>query len=387
MTRGRWGKRYINSFEDKDAYDAMRREHFAFRADYARGYVERHGCPDLGEDEKREIDAFWGRYGIGFDDYSWWRMYYAVTGVRDPRFVPDDVMGLIVYAYYNDPAYADAWRDKNEFDRMLPGMPFPQTLLKCRRGRFTLTGPEGVRYVGRESLPKALLGVAGAGAEVIVKDARATGHGRGVRKYALWSEADVSSVLSEWAQSENWVMQRAIRQHPDMAALNESSVNIYRIVTWRHGGEADVLFGAARFGVPGAITDMCDENGVETTRVVAVGRDGRFAERALDQEGLPVGRISVGGGCAPGFAEASALAREYALLLDNFDIVGWDFAVDESGRPVCLEYNIQWPGTVFYQFSNGPLMGDRTEDMLSFLLDEGNRRNWVPRYMSSARLR
>lgn len=297
LVRGRWEKRYINSFEDKDAYDQRRREHLAFRIDYAKEYVARHGCPDLGEDEKREIDDFWGRYGIDTGDYSWWSMYYWVTGARDPRFVPDHVMGLVLYAYYNDPAYVEAWRDKNEFDRLLPGMPFPETLLKCRRGRLALDGLSGSRVVSRSEAPIAVIALAGAGSEVIVKDSRHSGHGRGVRKYELNCAADVEKVLSDWEGSGNWIMQRAVRQHAGMAALNESSVNIYRIVTWRHGDEADVLFGAARFGAPGSITDdSYDENGVETTRCVAVGLDGRFAEQALDQDGFPVGRVSVGGG-------------------------------------------------------------------------------------------
>lgn len=349
LVRGRWEKRYINSFEDKDAYDQRRREHLAFRIDYAKEYVARHGCPDLGEDEKREIDDFWGRYGIDTGDYSWWSMYYWVTGARDPRFVPDHVMGLVLYAYYNDPAYVEAWRDKNEFDRLLPGMPFPETLLKCRRGRLALDGLSGSRVVSRSEAPIAVIALAGAGSEVIVKDSRHSGHGRGVRKYELNCAADVEKVLSDWEGSGNWIMQRAVRQHAGMAALNESSVNIYRIVTWRHGDEADVLFGAARFGAPGSITDdSYDENGVETTRCVAVGLDGCFAEQALDQDGFPVGRVSVGGGgCSwvrPG--DGSRQARRAALGQLRHCRLGLRRRRVGPRRVLRVQHRVAWDGVL-----------------------------------------
>lgn len=39
LIRGRWSKRYINSFEDKERYDVDRRNHFAARSSYAQHYV------------------------------------------------------------------------------------------------------------------------------------------------------------------------------------------------------------------------------------------------------------------------------------------------------------------------------------------------------------
>lgn len=384
LIRGRWSKRYVNSWGDKRAYDDAQREHFAVRASYARRYVEEHGLPDISDAEREEIRSFWGRYGFRVVDFSWWRMYYAVTGLHDPRFVPDDVMGLVVYAYYNDPAYADAWRDKNEFERLLPGMPFPEAIGRCRRGRLVCGEKVFDRASQAGEFCEAAFAALGGADHIIVKDARHSGHGRGVRKYAVRSASDILTVLGDWGGSDNFVMQRCIRQHPVMAGLNQSSVNIYRVVTWRHGGDADVLFAAVRYGAPGSVTDdSYDSDGNEETHILAVTPDGRFAGLAIDQDGMPTGEIAAGEGAAPGYSEMCALARRYALALDNFDLVGWDFAVDEDGSPVCLEYNIEWPGTVFYQFSNGPYAGERTEDMLAFLLDEDAQHNWIPWYMAS----
>ena len=49
--------------------------------------------------------------------------------------------------------------------------------------------------------------------------------------------------------------------------------------------------------------------------------------------------------------------------IPHFDIVSWDFAVGEDGKPIFLEVNFR--GAAFiYQFACGPLFGDLTSSVL-----------------------
>lgn len=374
--RGRWKKRYINDFEDKRILDEELREHFKFRSEFARKRCLEDGHPELSPSEKEDVDSFWGRYGIRINDYSWFRMYYAVTGIRDPRFMPDDVMGLCVYSYYNDSAYADAWRDKNMFERLLPQVPFPEAVGRRVRGRY-LTPEGSVLDVGE--FARHLLERAG-GADLFVKDARLTGHGRGVGKYSASGRGEVEKLLVDWSSSDNYVIQRCVKQHEVFARFNESSVNIVRVVTWRHGGDVEVLLAALRYGMPGEIADDCMRDGEEVLNVVGVGSDGFVGRRAYDLNGRVVAVFDPGLR-VPSWEKIVRCAKEAHLGLDNFDVVGWDFTVDSEGNPICLEYNIQWPGTVVYQFACGPFAGEFTGSFLSFLEDEENRENYIPHYM------
>ena len=376
FVRGRWAKRYINSFEDKKNFDDEQKLHFSFRSEFAQRRCIEREYPELTKKDIVEIDSYWAQFGIKIEDHSWHRMYYAVTGSRDPRFMPDDFVGLCLYNYYNDSAYIDAWRDKNMFERLLPQLRFPEVLGRRVRGRYQ---DESGSVLEKGHFARSILNRAN-GDYVIVKDARLSGHGRGVRKYKISNSDDVLLLINDWLSVDNYVVQRCVRQHEVLAAFNESSVNIVRLLTWRHGNEVDLLFAALRYGMPGEITDDCSREGVEILNVLGVDRDGRMHGEAYGLDGNIVRRFSQGRR-VPSWDRMLECAKLAHLGLDNFDLVGWDFTVDRSGSPVCLEYNIQWPGTVVYQFACGPYAGEYTGELCSFLLDETNRRNYLPYYM------
>lgn len=297
---GRWSKRYINSFDDKRLYDDNCRRRFRFRSEAASKYVERHGCPPLSHAEAEEVRDYWAQHSIAVHDFSWWQMYYAVTGMRDPRFIPDDVAGLVLYAYYNDPAYADAWRDKNMFTRFLPDVRFPRTYGSCIRGRLFFGDvkgcartDEGIKRFCRYVYESAR----GECESIIIKDARATGHGRGVKKYRISSEDDIAVAVGEWKGSDHFTVQKCIDQHPVLSALNKESVNVVRVVSWRRDERVDILFAAVRYGVAGAITDMIQRDGIELTNVVKVNpASGSMEGNMIDQDGRVCGSIASGGG-------------------------------------------------------------------------------------------
>ena len=49
-----------------------------------------------------------------------------------------------------------------------------------------------------------------------------------------------------------------------------------------------------------------------------------------------------------------------------FGIISWDFAVNENGMPILIEYNLGYPDVMIYQMNNGALFGDKTEDVLKY---------------------
>ncbi len=51
-------------------------------------------------------------------------------------------------------------------------------------------------------------------------------------------------------------------------------------------------------------------------------------------------------------------------LLSRFEIISWDFAVEENGEPVLIEYNLNYPDVMIYQMNNGPLFGSLTQRVL-----------------------
>lgn len=378
LIRGRWFKKYINCPEDKRDYDIMRRGFMQSHELIALNYCEKFAPPELSPEEKSEISEYWAQFGIKIYDYNWHRMYYHATGIHDPRFVPDLVAGLAVYEYYNDKVYEATWRDKNMFHRLLPEVPLPECLGRCVRGRrFN----DETGYISNEKdFAGTIWEALGGEDDIIIKNTRDTGFGKGVSKYHVSCEKDVLDALVEWEGCKNYIVQRCVRQHKAFKDLNPSSSNMVRVCSWRHGNDVDIMFAAARVGVENSVTDVSFVNGEERVNIVGVTPDGYFADKMIDQDGqfvkeLP-GRIAV-----PAWNKIREIIKKNHLHIDNFDIIGWDFTVDENENPVCFEWNISWPGTVLYQFANGPLYGDKTEEVFEFLRDENNRYNYIPYYM------
>lgn len=184
LIRGRWTEQYINCVEDKRNFDHLMRGRNLSHHELALRYCEKYHVPDLSADEKNEIIKYWHQYGIRLMDFSYHRMYYYVTGIHDPRFVPDYIAGHVVYSYYNDHAYEYTWRDKNMFDRLLPEIPFPYTYAKRIRGRFKI----GNDYYSRNDFASAAKRVfdeiqSKEQRTIIIKPARQSGFGRGKKVY------------------------------------------------------------------------------------------------------------------------------------------------------------------------------------------------------------
>ena len=381
LIRGRWTEQYINCIEDKRNYDSIMRGRMHMHHELAQKYCAKYNLPDLTSEEKEEIRSYWSQYGIQLTDFSYHRMYYSVTGIRDPKFVPDFIAGHVVYAYYNDHAYEYTWRDKNMFDRLLPDVPLPTLLAKCCRGRFIVEDEyytlEKLSEISKRIYQKM---VRDNEIYMIIKPTRNSGFGRGVKKYTVESPADIKRAIFDWMGVQDFIIQECVHQHKVLASFNESSSNMLRVCSWRHGSTVDILYAAARVGIPGSITDVAFVNGEELVRMVGITQDGHFRDQVLNQDGILEKQID-GHIAVPGWNKIIKVIKQNHLKIDNFDIVGWDFTVDDNENPICFEWNIQWPGTVLYQYVNGPLWGEFTDDILSFLNDKRNQDNYIPWYL------
>ena len=50
----------------------------------------------------------------------------------------------------------------------------------------------------------------------------------------------------------------------------------------------------------------------------------------------------------PAWDDMVAAAKTGAMRLKHFDIIAWDFTVNDHGQVVCIEYNLFYPGTQLF---------------------------------------
>ncbi|MBO4848277.1 MAG: hypothetical protein J5586_03900 [Clostridia bacterium] len=337
-------------------------------------FLSGKGFPDLSPIQKREINDFWKKYGVRKVNYKWYRMYYGITGTVDPRFIPHSILATVAFPYYNDLAKAKTWADKNEFCRVLPSMRFPATIAQRINGRYY--DEERHSYgsvITQEYVNKVFDKIRSYDQScIIIKQTQMTNSGKGVKKAIVQSNEDLSRLL-ESLSSSNFIIQKTIVQHSFFNQFNPSSVNIIRVTTWRDANEVYAFAPCVRFGIKGSFTDITFVNGKEFLNVAPISDDGFVGEYYYTLAGEK-NKLNLKDNKVPCWKELIDTVKKQHEMLDYFDVVAWDMTVDDDNNLICIEYNIQEPGSIVYQFAHGPMFGDKTEALLAFLAHDENRK-------------
>lgn len=366
----------VRRFFDKTV--SVMRYHFNFRTfdKVAIKTCKKKQYDELPPNEIEEIRTYWKKYGIKFPDYSWFKLFYTETGIHDPRFIPHSI-AYILYSHFNNRIVDKGWDDKNFYDRFVPTISFPESLCHYVNGNF-YDGEWNICECTDESLMKLsdrILKQLGDDNCVIYKKTTNTSFGQGVKKYVVNNANEISSLLKELSVNNGFMLQRCVKQHDFLKQFNESSVNIFRIVTFRHKGKYYLLSVSLRYGTEGYATDVAFINGEEIVNVIGIDENGVIKNTLFGVDGKKNfdKYDSIKDKKVPCFEELKKAAIEGHKCLPHFDHVAWDFTIDNNGHPVCIEYNINIPGSQLYQFVNGPLYGDLTDEILECLKLDKNR--------------
>ena len=170
-------------------------------------------------------------------------------------------------------------------------------------------------------------------------------HGDGVAKLPASMESFDASL-----DKMPYLAEERIIQVEEMSALNPSSVNTIRAITFLKDGKATLLAAYVRIGRDGIVDNFC--NGGMLTPVDL--ETGTLMYPAVDGENIaydihPITHTSIIGFKVPQWEKIKEMALEAALVVPQVRYVGWDIAVSEDG-PCLIEGN-EYPGHVFYVFA------------------------------------
>ena len=304
--------------------------------------------------EYREtVLPYWKRYGQK-PGMIWWRLWGAETKQVDPRYIPDDMWFEHILPYFSNTSFRRFGEDKCYHGIWFADAKRPETVAANIAGVFyddryqIITEEEAVRRC------------AGYG-RFLIKPSIDSGEGRLIRFFDGGDVTEEQIREAFHAFGSNFVAQEVIRQHPDLAALNSSSLNTIRIVSFLWQGEVYVLSAILRMGGSGARLDNIGAGGY----ACALREDGRLSELAVNrksewceenQNGVKFRDVRV-----PSYNKAVALIQKLHKRMAHFKLIGWDIGIDQEGDPVLIEFNSN-PGQ--NQYSCGPTFGDLTEQVL-----------------------
>ena len=295
--------------------------------------------------------------------------FYSRTGVFTKEYVPNNFYHCELVPRANIKRYGGIFGDKNMCDFLFPGENVVHSILKNINGYYYYEGKpvsEGEAVKLCQNLEK-----------VIIKPARES-EGHGVQ---LLSAKDgitdlngktIAQLFKEY--KKDFLVQECVRQHPRMAALNPSSVNTMRILSYRSGMEVLIVYSVVRIGRNGSVVDNQCAGGISTT----IDKEGRLGKEAFggfskdDIEKTDTGVI-LEGYELPSYDKAIEMVKRLHMKSPFFDLLGWDIAIQEDGEPVLLEFNTN-PGLSQSAFKSG--MGEYTERIIRELWPRPN--TWFP---------
>lgn len=322
----------------------------------AKNILSKLEVKNLSKKQQYEIKSFYKEnLGLKMSDMLWHKMYYSINDDFDVRYIPINIVFQKMIQYYNNELLMLAYSDKNRYDILFKDFDQPKTILKKMGGEF---------YVNNLVVSKTkALNILENIDDVILKPSLYSGQGRGViclKQVELHSLKDFLDSIHG-----DYIIQERVKQHPQIACLNNSSLNTFRVITLRRGSDVLVLSVVIKIGKNGEIVD----NGHSGGYFVGVNSSGLlkkwvyslspYSKNVVTESGFRVEGYAI-----PFYDKLVNAAKQLALLLPYHKMVGWDLAIDEQGKILLIELNINSFGLNIIQMPNGPLLGEYTVDVL-----------------------
>lgn len=328
---------------------------FNARKKQYRSILKRHYSPEKEVEGEIEYLNLWKQLTNKVEPYSY-RLFSHYIG-EVPHIVPDYIGTEIISYYLNPQRYIDFYEDKNTYDSyILLNDSLPKTYAKrISGGSMLLVDNDSFYQANQMSINDHLknLGVD----KCVLKPTIDSCSGNGVMMFQKGNGSYVSTkgvILSNAfleSFSDDFVIQEAIIQHPDLAKFNPTSVNTLRICTYRSVKDEriEVTGALIRIGKQGEIVDNAHAGGC------FVGIDlesGHLHHYACDQYGNKYESWNSTSFAVaykiPNWDIVKEFARRVASYNHHCRLLALDITVDADGRPRLIEINIS--GFSFWLF-------------------------------------
>ena len=318
----------------------------------------------LTREQKKEVqDYYKGLIGKKVPLYSH-EYFYSRTGYFTKDYVPTNIYHCELLPKANDKTLAKAYCDKNVCDLLFPGENVAHYVLKNMHGYYYYEG-KPVSYEDALSLCRDLK-------DIIVKPSLSS-KGKGVQLMNFTDGINekgesIEQVFKQY--KEDFLFQKRVHQHKDMAALNPTSLNTIRVLSYRSGLEVIIIYSVVRIGRKGSVVDNQSAGGISTTiskegKLGKVAFGGYSTDNILETDtGIVLEDYQI-----PSYDKAIEMVKRMHMNLPYFNIIGWDLAIEEDGSPILIEINTN-PGLSQSAFKSG--MGEYTGRIIKELWPRKN---------------
>lgn len=310
--------------------------------------------------QRQEILDFWKPYRNVEKELQWFDFYNGLCPDKSllKYYIPDVIFYSDVDRYFTYPTRSDYFDDKNMYDIYFHDVKKPRTVIRKIDGE----------YFDNEYLPITFdqaVQLCVDACQVVSKEARLSASGKGVRFFDFTRDSveDFKRVLN---RNKDINVQHVLKQHECLNKIHDKSINTLRLMTLYLDGEVNIISSVLRMGRDGARVDNGSHGGI----ICGINEDETLKELAYNTRGYswkqhPQG-VTFKGYKIVGYEKCREMVKRLAgRLLTTSRLISWDFAIDPEGDPVLIEVNLTYGGVLVHQLCNGPIFGDRTEDILN----------------------
>ena len=322
----------------------------------------------LSNQEKEKIDKFY-QENYGGIPYTWHQYYSAVTGKFDVTYFPE-LLFVPEFERYMNPYsnYAETFSDKNilPYIAKAAGIKMPKTVISCVFGQYRDCNDQ---IITAEEAKDIIQNSNNLFAKPSIDSC--SGEGCMTLDFVNGKEKRTSKSAEEVFASlgTSFVIQERIQCHDSIAKIYSGSVNTFRIMTYRWKDKIKHLPVIMRIGKGGACVDNAHAGGV----FIAVEDDGTLHEWATTEFNdkfteHPDSHLVFAGYQMPLVKDVIAAAYRMHNMIPQVGAINWDFSINEEGKPILIEANINGGSVWLFQMAHGRgAFGDETAEVLQWL--------------------
>ena len=312
------------------------------------------GLENFSKDYNKLVKPYWKRFGVKPNKNAF-KVYWAENGKRDVRYIPNEIWIDSVLPCFNNVYEYRILGDKAVQELFIKGIVLPETIIKRAfgvyyDGQFNPLSTDEVCEKIRTAK------------QIVIKQSFYSYGGMGVSfiNTEKMSDSEIIETLNEY--KEDIIVQKPIKQHPELSKINDSSINTIRFVTFYYKEEVRILSSVLRIGGKDSKTDNITSGGF----ACGIHEDGRLFDKAISRatgwvsnhpNGVAFRDIVI-----PNYESIVERVKYAAQRVPYFKIIGWDIAVNENGEPVYVEFNARPEQN---QKIFGPTFADLTDDVLN----------------------
>ncbi len=292
------------------------------------------------------------------------RLYKGKSGIFYPDYIPEEQYICDITRYLSDRRAAAYYDNKCYYPRLFSGIRQPETVAMRINGIWLSPDYE---VLDRASALRLLI----SEDEAVYKTACFSEGGAGVTFISLddhTAKKDRASVIRNVirkTRGADLMIQRPLKQSPELEALHAGSVNTLRIVSLLINDNVEILSTSLRLGVGSSRVDNGSSGGI----YIGVGKNGKLGNiGALDNGDVitehPDTHVRFSDIKLTCNDTATELVKKAHPMIAHFRLVSWDVAIDENGEAVLIECNLSLGGSDDVQVVNGPFFGKWTKEVL-----------------------